>query len=76
MGTLVGSAVKMPSTSFQTWSSSALTPTATRAAQRSVYPLPISPSINPPGTGPKYPVMKPCLLWRWLNFSYVLTNTR
>jgi len=36
VGTLRGSAVKIPSTSFHTCSSSASMPTATRAAQRSV----------------------------------------
>ncbi|KAI6766203.1 hypothetical protein HG530_007273 [Fusarium avenaceum] len=36
VGTLEGSAEKMPSTSFQTWSSSALTPTAQRAAHRDI----------------------------------------
>jgi hypothetical protein len=30
---------------------------ATSAAQRSEYPLPTSPSTNPPGMVPKYPVM-------------------
>ena len=36
VGTLFGSAVKIPSTSFHTWSSSALRPTAIRAAHKSV----------------------------------------
>lgn len=36
VGTFDGSAVKIPSTSFQTWSSSALRPTATNEAHKSV----------------------------------------
>lgn len=37
VGAFLGSAVKMPSISFQIWSSDAVSPTATRAAVRSEY---------------------------------------
>lgn len=69
MGTLDGSAVKIPSTSFQTCNSSAFMPTAMRAAHKSVYPLPISPSIKPPGIGPKNPVITGTLFSQDVIFS-------
>lgn len=37
VGAFLGSAVKIPSISFQIWSSDAVSPTATRAAVRSEY---------------------------------------
>ena len=55
MGTLRGSAVKIPSTSFHICSSVAPRPADRRAAARSVYPRPTCFS-NEPGTGPKKPV--------------------
>jgi len=57
VGTFAGSAVKIPSISFHIWSSLAFKAAATSAAQRSEYPLPTSPSTNPPGMVPKFPVM-------------------
>jgi hypothetical protein len=55
VGTFRGSAVKIPSTSFHICSSSAPSPTATKAAHKSVYPRPIADNRDP-GTIPKYPV--------------------
>lgn len=55
VGTLRGSAVKIPSTSFHICSSVAPRPADRSAAARSVYPRPTCFS-NEPGTGPKKPV--------------------
>src|SRR5579859_2656715 len=55
VGTFLGSAVKIPSTSFQICNSSATSPTASSAAHKSVYPLPMADNKDP-GTTPKYPV--------------------
>ncbi|TQV91198.1 hypothetical protein IF1G_10079 [Cordyceps javanica] len=56
-GTRDGSAVRMPSTSFQICSSAAPRPTAQSAAQRSVYPRPTSEASMPPRLCPKNPVI-------------------
>src|SRR5258707_1860485 len=55
VGTLRGSAVKIPSTSFHICNSVAPRPAARSAAARSVYPRPTCFN-NEPGTGPKKPV--------------------
>ena len=57
LGTRDGSAVRIPSTSFHICSSAAPRPMAQRAAQRSVYPRPISEASRPPRLRPKNPVM-------------------